>query len=94
VGVAHRCQEPSFETVKRLSLLLIEVVSPKEPLLGLRRGLFAMAVDLDIECAVRDEVGDNDFGRAFWRAGVEGRGDGWVRNRGSGCDRHVGKELV
>lgn len=49
--------------MERLTLFLTEVVTAEEPFLRCNRGLLVMRVDLDLERAMRDEVGDGDLGR-------------------------------
>jgi hypothetical protein len=82
--------------MERLSILLIHVISTEEPFLRLGRDLLAMTIDLDIESAMRDEVGDNDCGRHIScktggeSAGVRGPNDGWHGKRETKDDTKKG----
>jgi hypothetical protein len=61
IGIAHRSEKSSLKTMECLPLLLTQVIS-KKPLLGFSRRLFAMSIYLDVECTVRDEIWDDNFG--------------------------------
>ena len=70
VRVAHGGKQTSLETMERVALPLWEVAAAEEPLLALDRSLLAVAVVAERECAVGDEVRDEDLGRSRSSDGV------------------------
>ena len=77
IGVAHRGQEATLESVERLLFLVREVAVPGKPVFGRGADFLAMAVLSKLEGAVRDEVGDDDLVRGGRGLGTTGD---WYRH--------------